>query len=66
MAGISNTQVLPTLHGYLRRLCLMSSGTELSAVVFGQHVHLILIIEIFYSGVVLMTKFTTVTSNWKN
>jgi hypothetical protein len=30
----------------------MSSGTELSAVVFGHHVHLILILSIFSSGVV--------------
>jgi hypothetical protein len=35
---------------YLSRLCPMSSGTELSAVVFGQHIHLILILLIFYSG----------------
>jgi hypothetical protein len=30
----------------------MSSGTELSAVVFGQHLHLILVLVIFSSGVV--------------
>jgi hypothetical protein len=30
----------------------MSSGTELSAVITGQHVHLILILVIFWSGVV--------------
>jgi hypothetical protein len=34
------------------RLCPMSSATELSAVVFGQHVHLILILVFFSSGVV--------------
>jgi hypothetical protein len=32
---------------YLYMLCLMSSGTKLSAVVFGQHVHLILSFVIF-------------------
>jgi hypothetical protein len=34
------------------RLCLMSSGTELSAVVLDLHIHLILILVIFSSGVV--------------
>jgi hypothetical protein len=36
MADFSKTQ---TLHVYICTLCPMSSGTELSAVVFGQHVH---------------------------
>jgi hypothetical protein len=43
---------LPTLHVCLCRLCPMFSGTELSAVVFCQHVHPILIFVIFSSGVV--------------
>jgi hypothetical protein len=51
MAGFSKTELLPTLHIQCR-LCSMSSGRELSAVVFGQHVHLILILAIFSSGVV--------------
>jgi hypothetical protein len=38
----------------------MSSGTELAAVVFGQHVHTILFLVIF-PGVVWRTKFTTLT-----
>jgi hypothetical protein len=40
MAGFSKTQLLPTLHVYviICRLCQMSSGTELPAVVFGPHV----------------------------
>jgi hypothetical protein len=37
---------------YLCRLCPMSSWTELSAVIFGQHVHLILILVTFSSEVV--------------
>jgi hypothetical protein len=44
----------------------MSSGTELTGVVFGQHVHTILILAIFSSGVVWRTKFTTVTPERKN
>jgi hypothetical protein len=36
----------------LCRLCPMSLGTELSAVIFGQHIHLILIPVIFSPGVV--------------
>jgi hypothetical protein len=39
----------------------MSLGTELSAVVFGQHVLPILILVMFSSGVVSRTKFATVT-----
>jgi hypothetical protein len=31
---------------------LMTSGTEIAAVVFGQHIHPILILVIFFSGVV--------------
>jgi hypothetical protein len=50
MVGFGKTQ-LPTLRVCLCRLCLMSSGTELPAVVFGQHIHLILILVIFSSGV---------------
>jgi hypothetical protein len=52
MAGFSKTQLLLTVHIYLCRLCPMSSGTELSAVVFGQHIHSFLILVIFSSGVV--------------
>jgi hypothetical protein len=33
----------------IQKLCPMSSGTEISAVVFGQHVHLTLILDIFSS-----------------
>jgi hypothetical protein len=61
MADFSKTQLLPKLHVYLCRLCLMSLGTELSAVVFGQQVHPILILVMFPSEVVSRTKFTTVT-----
>jgi hypothetical protein len=39
MAGFSKTQLLSTLHVCLCRLRLMSSGIELSTVVFSQHVH---------------------------
>jgi hypothetical protein len=35
VARFDKTQLLPTLHEYLYRLCPISSGTELSAVVFG-------------------------------
>jgi hypothetical protein len=52
MAGFSKTLPLPTLHICLCRLCSMSSRTELSAVVFGQYVPLISILEVFSSGVV--------------
>jgi hypothetical protein len=56
MANFSKTQPLPTLSDIF--------ATELSAVVFGQHVHLILILVIFSSGVVRRrTDFTTVTPN---
>jgi hypothetical protein len=48
MAGFSKTQLLPTLHVCLHKLCLMSSGTEISAIVFGQHIHLTLILVIFF------------------
>jgi hypothetical protein len=48
MAGFSKTQLLPTLHVCLCRLCPIFSGTELSAVIFGQHVRLILILVIFF------------------
>jgi hypothetical protein len=41
-------QLLPTLNVYPCRLCPMSSGTELSAMVFGQHVHPILILVIYF------------------
>jgi hypothetical protein len=44
----------------------MALGTELSAVVFGQKVHPILILVIFSSGVVRRTKFTTITPERKN
>jgi hypothetical protein len=48
MAGFSKIQLLPTLHVYLYRFCPMSLETELSALIFGQHVHLILILVIFF------------------
>jgi hypothetical protein len=41
-----------TAHTARISLCPMSSGRELSAVVFGQHVHPILILVIFSSGVI--------------
>jgi hypothetical protein len=47
-ASFIKTQLLPTLHLCVCRLCPMSSGTELSAVVFGQHVHSILILVILF------------------
>jgi transposase len=66
MDGFNKTQVLPTLHICLCRLYLKSSGTGLSAVVFCQYVHLILILVIFSSGVVWRTKFTVITLERKN
>jgi hypothetical protein len=51
MAGFSKIQLLPTLHVRLHKLCPMSSGTEISAMVFGQHIHLTLILVIFFSVV---------------
>jgi hypothetical protein len=50
--GFSKAQPLPTLHVYLCRVCPMSSGSELSAVLFGQDVHAILILVIFSYGFV--------------
>jgi hypothetical protein len=52
MAGFIKTQPLPTMHICLYRLCLMSLGTELLALVFGQHVQPILLFLIFSSEVV--------------
>jgi hypothetical protein len=43
----------------------MTFGTELSAVVFGQNIHPILILVSFSSGVARRTKFTTVTPERK-
>jgi hypothetical protein len=60
MAGLSKNVLLPTLHVCLYKLCVMSSGTEISAMVFGQHIHLTLILVIFSSVVLQRTKFTTV------
>jgi hypothetical protein len=48
MASFSNTQLLPTLYVCLCRLCPMSSGTEIWAAAFGQHVHPILILVDFF------------------
>jgi hypothetical protein len=48
LAGISKAQLLSTLYVCLCRLCLISSGTEISAVVFGQHVRPILILVIVF------------------
>jgi hypothetical protein len=61
MVGFSKTQLLPTLHVCLCRVCLMSSGAQFSALIFGQHIHLILILVIFSYVVVRRTKFTAVT-----
>jgi hypothetical protein len=52
MDGYSKTRLLPTLHVYIHRLYPKSSGAEFSAVVFGQHVHPILVLVIFSSGIV--------------
>jgi hypothetical protein len=38
-----------TAHTALHKLCAMSSGTEISAAVFGQHIHLTLMLVIFSS-----------------
>jgi hypothetical protein len=46
MAGFGKTQLLHTLHVYICRLCSTFSERELSAVVFGQHIQLILILVI--------------------
>jgi hypothetical protein len=51
IAGFNKTQLFPTLHVCLYKLCPMSSGTEISAAVFGQHIHLTLILAIFISVV---------------
>jgi hypothetical protein len=59
MAGFSKTQLLPILHLCLCSLCPVSSGTELSAVVFGQNIHLILILIIFSSRVFRRTVYTS-------
>jgi hypothetical protein len=48
MVDFNNTQLLPTLHVYQFRPCPMSLGAELSAVLFGQHIHSILILVIFF------------------
>jgi hypothetical protein len=53
LAGFSKTPLLPTpCTVCLRWLCPVPSRTELSAVVFGQHVHPILILVIFFWGCV--------------
>jgi hypothetical protein len=51
MAGFNKTRLLPTLHICLCMLCPMSSGTELSAVVFDHYIQPMLILVIFSSGV---------------
>jgi hypothetical protein len=50
MAGVSPTQLLPTMIVYLCRRWSMSSTTVTSGVVFGHHVHRISMLEIFSSG----------------
>jgi hypothetical protein len=45
-----------TAHIYLCRLCPVSSGIGLSAVIFGQHIQLILILMLFFSGGCLNNK----------
>jgi hypothetical protein len=52
MAAFSKIQLLSQLNVYLCRVCPMSSVTELSTVVFCRHVHLILILVVFSSGVI--------------
>jgi hypothetical protein len=66
MASFSKAQLQLTLHVYLCMLRPVFLGTELSAVVFAQHVHPILIFVRSASVVVRMTKFTTVTPERKN
>jgi hypothetical protein len=53
MAGSARLSYCPHCMYYIYAgFSSMSSGTELSAVVFGQQVHSILILVIFSSGVV--------------
>jgi hypothetical protein len=66
MAGFNKTQLRPTLHVCLCKLCLIPSGTEISALVFGRHIHPTLILMIFPSVVLCRTKFKTVNTIWKN
>jgi hypothetical protein len=48
MGGFRKPSYWPHCTYVYAGLCPMSSGTELSAVVFGQHVHPILILVIFF------------------
>jgi hypothetical protein len=57
MADFSNTRPC--------RACPISLRTELSTVVFAQHIHPKLILVIFASMVVSKRKFTTGTLEWK-
>jgi hypothetical protein len=66
MAGFSKTQLLPTLHACLGKLCRIPSGTEISALVFGRDIHPTSILMIFSSAVLCRTKFRTVNPIWKN
>jgi hypothetical protein len=52
MAGFSKTQLLLALQCVSVQALSDVFGTEVSAVVFGQHVHWMLILVIFSSGVV--------------
>jgi hypothetical protein len=45
---------------------LIPSGAEISALVFGRHIHPTLIIMIFSSVVLCRIKFKTVNPIWKN
>jgi hypothetical protein len=45
---------------------LIPSETEISALVFGRHIDLTLILIIFSSAVHCRTKFKTVKPIWKN
>jgi hypothetical protein len=66
MASFSKAQLQLTLHIYLCVLCPVFGGRELSAAVFGQHVHLILSFVIFAFGAVRRTKFTRVVPEQNN
>jgi hypothetical protein len=52
MKRVSSRQTIRNLVNKLRPMELLIDKTELSAVKFGQHVHLILILVIFSSGIV--------------
>jgi hypothetical protein len=47
-------------------MSMQPSGTEISALLFGRHIHLTSILMIFPSVVLCRTKFKTVNPIWKN